>query len=193
VSAVVVPAWGWRALFVVAIAPALLALPIRLWVPESEEWLARRRARERAPAAARARLPEGVALRLVVASAIMALGFGVYYAMTSTYPALLAAEHGLNAGERWRLVALFNAGMLVGAIACGWAARRHGLRWAVALPALAVIPALPLYVGSVPGALGVGAFLGSRRCFPTWIAEPVALAQGCGQSRGGFRPHENVP
>ncbi|MBZ0233370.1 MAG: MFS transporter, partial [Deltaproteobacteria bacterium] len=30
-SAVVVPAWGWRALFVIATVPALLALPIRWW------------------------------------------------------------------------------------------------------------------------------------------------------------------
>ncbi|MBZ0236715.1 MAG: hypothetical protein K8M05_30585, partial [Deltaproteobacteria bacterium] len=41
-----------------------------------------------------------------------------------------------------------------------WAARRHGVRWAVAAPALASVLVLPLYVGLVPGALGVGAFLG---------------------------------
>jgi SHS family lactate transporter-like MFS transporter len=161
VSAVVVPAWGWRALFVVAIAPALLALPIRMWVPESEEWL--RRQEQRAAgmtAATRTALPAGLVWRLVGASFVMALGFGVYYAMTSTYPALLAAEHGLGPDARWRMVALFNVGMLVGAVVCGWAAKRHGVRWAVAVPALAVLPVLPLYVGAVPGALGVGAFLG---------------------------------
>ena len=38
----VVPHFGWRALFLVAAAPALLVLPIRIWVPESEEWQARR-------------------------------------------------------------------------------------------------------------------------------------------------------
>ena len=160
-SAVVVPAWGWRALFLIAVAPALLALPIRLWVPESQEWL-RRRA-EGAPGtgakARRGRLPEGVLARLVGASAIMALGFGVYYALTSTYPTLLATEHGLDASERWWLVAMFNIGMLVGAIGCGWAAKRFGVRWAVAIPALAVIPVLPLYVGAVSGGLGIGAVL----------------------------------
>ena len=36
----VVPVYGWRALFLIAACPALLVLPIRLWVPESAEWLA---------------------------------------------------------------------------------------------------------------------------------------------------------
>ena len=156
-SAVVVPAWGWRALFVIATVPALLALPIRWWVPESEEWQRRRGRRE---ARARVRLPAGIGGRLVAASLVMALGFGVYYAMTSTYATMLALEHGLGADARWQLVALFNVGMLIGAVACGWAARRHGVRWAVAAPALASVLVLPLYVGLVPGALGVGAFLG---------------------------------
>jgi SHS family lactate transporter-like MFS transporter len=158
-SAVVVPAWGWRALFVVAVAPALLALPIRWWVPESEAWLRRRAEGIATTTHARPRLPEGLVARVIGASAIMALGFGVYYALTSTYPTLLATEHGLGADERWSLVALFNLGMLVGAIGCGWAAKRFGVRWAVAIPALAVIPILPLYVGAVPGALGIGAVL----------------------------------
>ena len=39
----IVPHFGWRALFLVAAAPALLVLPIRIWVPESEEWKARKR------------------------------------------------------------------------------------------------------------------------------------------------------
>ena len=44
-----------------------------------------------------------------------------------------------------------------GAIRCGWAAKRFGVRWAVAVPALAVIPIVPLYVGAGPDALGIGA------------------------------------
>src|SRR5262249_53965979 len=38
VSAVVLPHWGWRGMFVLAAAPALLVLPIRIWVPESPDW-----------------------------------------------------------------------------------------------------------------------------------------------------------
>jgi MFS transporter, putative metabolite:H+ symporter len=36
-----VPAIGWRGLFLVGLAPALLVLMIRYWVPESPRWLMR--------------------------------------------------------------------------------------------------------------------------------------------------------
>jgi SHS family lactate transporter-like MFS transporter len=57
-----------------------------------------------------------------------------------------------------RLVALFNVGMLVGAVACGALAARRGVVLAIALPATASLAVLPLYVGALPGAgLALGA------------------------------------
>ena len=150
VSAVVVPAFGWRALFVVAVAPALLALPIRWLVPESHP---PRKDRAAPP-------PLGPVFgQLVSASLLMALGFGVYYALTSAYALMLAGDHGLGVGDRWELMATFNVGMLCGAVATGLLARRHGVRAVIAVPALLALPVLPLYVGAVPGGLGIGAFL----------------------------------
>jgi SHS family lactate transporter-like MFS transporter len=90
----------------------------------------------------------------------MGLGFGVYYGLTTSYTLMLALDHGLAAADRWPLMSIFNVGMMVGAIACGWAARRHGIRVAVALPALLMLPVLPLYIGVPSSMLGVGAFLG---------------------------------
>ena len=46
---------------------------------------------------------------------------------------------------------LFNAGMLVGVIAAGFVASRWGVIVALVAPALLMVPALPLYVGMVPG------------------------------------------
>ncbi len=149
-SAVVVPAFGWRALFVVAVAPALLALPIRWLVPESHP-----RKDARLPLAPLA----PVMGKLVSASLLMALGFGVYYALTSGYALMLAGDHGLGPSQRWSLMAVFNIGMLCGAVATGWAATTYGVRAVIAVPALLALPILPLYVGAVPGGLGVGAFL----------------------------------
>jgi SHS family lactate transporter-like MFS transporter len=50
--------------------------------------------------------------------------------------------------------------MLVGAVLTGCLAKKYGVRAVIAAPALLALPALPLYVGAVPGTLGVGAFLG---------------------------------
>ena len=159
VSAVVVPAWGWRGLFVVAIAPALLALPIRYLVPESPEWAEGKR-RAAAGIGPRSLRDAGVIGRLISACLVMGLGFGVYYGLTTSYTLMLALDHGMGADQRWPLMSMFNVGMMVGAIACGWAARRHGIKVAVALPALLMLPCLPLYIGVSPPLLGLGAFLG---------------------------------
>src|SRR5580704_2926090 len=50
--------------------------------------------------------------------------------------------------------------MLVGVVVTGIAANRRGVIVALVAPALLMVPALPLYVGAVPGLLGIGAFLG---------------------------------
>ncbi|HVY46887.1 MAG TPA: MFS transporter [Minicystis sp.] len=159
-AAFVVPRFGWRALFLLAAAPALLALPIRAWVPESTEW---KRAAEAAPNkaswSAMLRAP-GLVRRLAWASVAMAAGFGAYYALTGVYAPLLVKEHGLDLGGIAKLVALFNVGMLLGSVATGWLAARRGVVAAVVVPALAMCVAMPLYVGLRPELLGVGAFLG---------------------------------
>jgi SHS family lactate transporter-like MFS transporter len=154
VSAWVVPRFGWRALFLVAAAPALVVLPIRIWVPESQEW------KQKKTKAKTGDLWQPRTLSLIAwASGVMALGFGAYYGLTGLYPTLLS-QLGRGAQGVASLVALFNVGMMVGAIACGAMAARWGVRRAVVLPALLALPILPLYVGGSPALMPLGAFLG---------------------------------
>jgi SHS family lactate transporter-like MFS transporter len=153
VSAVVLPIWGWRALFVCAALPALLVIPIRFGITESREWTEARKHIARVRVALDARLLGRVAW----ASAAMGLGFGAYYAITALYPTMLQTELGAGPGRVARLVALFNVGMLVGSVACGTLAARKGVAVAIVVPATLSLLALPLYVGLVPGLLGLGA------------------------------------
>ena len=159
VSAVVLPLWGWRALFVCAALPALLVIPIRFGIKESHEWSREpgaRRARSLAACARRGARSRGSSWAVVA----MGLGFGAYYALTALYPTVLRTELGVDArGVAW-LVALFNVGMLAGSVACGVLASRRGVALAIVAPALLSVLALPLYVGMVPALLGVGAFAG---------------------------------
>jgi SHS family lactate transporter-like MFS transporter len=157
VSAVVLPAWGWRALFVCAALPAILVIPIRFGIVESDEWKAARAAQASrcAPRPAFDRANVG---KVAWASAAMALGFGAYYSLTALYPTLLQLELGADARGVARLVALFNVGMLAGSVACGLLASRRGVATAIALPATASVLVLPLYVGAVAGGLPLGAF-----------------------------------
>jgi SHS family lactate transporter-like MFS transporter len=163
VSALVVPAFGWRALFVIAAIPALLVLPIRMFVEESPSWTAEKAERERTGGKAgttRELFAPDVLGKILWGTVVMGLGFGVYYAMSGVYPAMLANERHLGPGAVGLVLVVFNVGMLAGAIATGTIAQRKGLLFAVVAPALLMVPLLPLYVGMAPGLLYVGAFLG---------------------------------
>lgn len=158
VSAAVVPVWGWRALFIIAAVPALLILPIRIWVPESEEW---KRQQVTAAAQFERKKPRvsGQMGALVFGSILLAAAFSAYYGLTGMYPTMLKVELGLVDGGVAKVIALFNVGMMIGAIACGTLASKRGIPTALFVFALGSIPVLPLYVGQVPGALEFGAFM----------------------------------
>jgi len=157
-AAYVVPHWGWRALFIVAAVPALLAFPIRALVKEGAEW-------KSAAAAKRTTIWQDLAQfrlggRLFWAISVEALGFAAYYGLTSLYATLLKTQLALTGADVARLVAWFNVGMMAGAVACGILTSKRGAALAIALPVLLTIPVVPLYVGYVPSLLTLGAFLG---------------------------------
>ncbi len=158
VAGLVVPTLGWRALFVIAALPALMVIPIRYFVPESPEW-EQRKSQPRARSPWRDFLAPSMLKTMAWSSLIMAVGFGVYYGLGANYPIMLTKDHGMDVAARTELVRLFYAGMLIGAIGCGWLFQRRGLLVAVVLPAVLAVPILPLYIGAVPGMMGVGAFL----------------------------------
>lgn len=153
----VVPAFGWRALFIIAAVPALLVLPIRFWVPESPDW---QKAAGQKKQSFKDLLGEGIVTRLVWASLVMAFGLGAYYGLTAMYPTMLTKQFGLQKQGVGNLVMLFNVGMMVGSILCGRLASKRGVAVAVAIPSLGVLPFLALYVGVVPSLLWLGAFIG---------------------------------
>ncbi|HEU5060782.1 MAG TPA: hypothetical protein VFU21_29830, partial [Kofleriaceae bacterium] len=138
--------------------PALLVLPIRFFVRESPDFEARRARGARTSLRDMVRVP-GWTAAVAWSTAVMACGFGVFYAMAGNYPLLLQTELGAGA-QVATCVALFNVGMLLGSIVTGLLASRRGVIVAVAAPALLMVPLVPLYVGASPGLLSLGAFLG---------------------------------
>jgi SHS family lactate transporter-like MFS transporter len=174
VSRWVVPAWGWRGLFALAAGTAVFAIPLRLFVREAP----------RPPASAAPGRPSWRALwtpalrgRLLWATLVLLLGFGVYYALVASYPAMLRREMGLGAPAIGTVVAWFNVGMLGGAIAIGILFARHGARAALGLPAVLTLVFLPLYLGARPALLPLGALLVGAVAAGTSGATPLLLAR----------------
>ncbi len=154
----VVPALGWRAMFLIAAVPALLAFPIRMMIPDE---LSHPPAKQASRGALRDLAAPGVLRMIVLGSLVMALGFAVYYGMTTSYAALHFKLGLASPGpQAWLDLIYFNIGMLVGVVATGWVANRFGVIAALVAPALLMVPALPLFVGAAPGLLPLGAFLG---------------------------------
>lgn len=160
VTAAVVPVWGWRAVFVIAVLPALLVLPIRFWVPESKDWQ-KAQAEGGRQGAGWGELARGSVLaRLVWGSAALMFGFGMYYGQTGLQATLVKTTLGLDNDALRTLVLVFNLGMFLGAVGWGTLSSRRGPVLALAIPSLLLLPAVPLFVGLVPGYLAVGAFFG---------------------------------
>lgn len=167
------PVWGWRALFVIAALPALLVLPIRIWVPESPDF---EKERARATPTRFAELfADDLPKKLFWASAVLGFGFSAYYGLIGLYPTMLKTELNLDSLGVARLVGLFNIGMLIGSIICGVVAAKRGVVLAVVVPALLMLPCLPLYVGLI-GPLELGAFLGGLAGAGYCGVTPVLLA-----------------
>lgn len=156
VAAHVIPAYGWRALFVIAALPALLVLPLRAWVPDCHSRPASSGAK---PVPMSALWQPGLRETIIWACGPMGMGFAAYYALTGMYPVLLVNELGVAPAQMAALSAWFFFGMLVGVMVTGFLAHRVGIPRAVAVPAVLTVLVLPLYLGAVPSLLAVGAFL----------------------------------
>jgi SHS family lactate transporter-like MFS transporter len=164
----VVPAFGWRAMFLIAAIPALAVIPIRMFVPDELSRVAKHEGSARPDLAGDQRYrgafadlfaTRGVPTMIALGSMVMALGFIVYYGMTTSYGGV-HAEIGLSAATAKLDMMWFNVGMLIGVVAAGWVANRFGVIIALVTPALLMVPALPLYIGVAPGLMPLGAFLG---------------------------------
>lgn len=191
-SAAVLPTWGWRPLFAVGIAPALLAAWVRRAVPEPEAW-------RRAPRAVAAwRMLSRPPLRphaLAATAVATAVLFG-YWGLFTWLPTYLAAEPaaggaGLGLVRSAGFVVVIQGGALLGYLSFGFVSDRLGRRptfqafvfgAAVVVPVYAVAAGHPgtLFVlGPLVGFLGHGYF----SVFGAMLAElfPAAIrgtAQG---------------
>lgn len=162
-TAWLLPLVGWRGLFALAALPALFVLPMRALIHEPKA----------APRAALAPFPPGAWRALAWAGGFLACAFGGYYALFGLYPTLLQRELGYTPVTQAPVVALFNVGMLVGALLCGLAASRFGARVALVVPSALVLLVAPLAVGWAG---------------PAWVAPGALLAGVCGAGTSGLTP-----
>jgi MFS transporter, SHS family, lactate transporter len=166
---------GWRGLFIISSASALLVLYIRFGVQESPAWSAggapRRPSGALLLSAVRDYLPTLAYLVLLMAC------FNAYsHGSQDLYPTFLQVQHGFSAATTGQVAIVMNLGALAGGICFGTLSERLGRRRTIALAALLSLPMIPLWAYSHTAVmLAVGAFLMQFMVQGAWGIVPAHL------------------
>lgn len=145
-TALILPRWGWRALFLAGLFPALPALAIRRNVEEPAIW--RRDAKRRTPSGEIFR--GGLGRRTLFASLLATCVLFAYWGLFTWIPGFLSAPAGrggagLTIVQTSGFVAPMQAGAFAGYVAFGWLADRIGRRPAFVCYVLAAAVLTPVY------------------------------------------------
>jgi MFS transporter, SHS family, lactate transporter len=132
--------WGWRAMFWVGGAPALLALYIRSKVKESEAWR-QHRAPTTSAIVSVARGHWKIFCYLVL---LMTLMMFLSHGTQDLYPHFLKSVHGFRSATVSYVAIFYNIGAVLGAITFGHLSESLGRRRAMVL-------ALFVSLGAIPG------------------------------------------
>ncbi len=168
----VLPNWGWRAMFWVGGIPALLALYIRTKVPESEAWQQHRVART-IDGPRIAWQNKWLSLYMIL---LMFLMNCLSHGSQDLYPDFLKHGHSIAPNTVAYVTMFYNVGAVLGAVLFGLLSerigRRHSMLAALGLTLL-VIPAWAF--GSTLAILALGAFVLQMGVQGAWGNIPVHL------------------
>jgi MFS transporter, SHS family, lactate transporter len=167
------PHFGWRVLFFVGGAPALLTLYVLLKVPESETWERTRPDPRAIMRAIRSNLPTFA--YMVVLMTMMNL---VAHGTQDMYPTFLDRECGFSPETIAGIAIIYNLGALFGGLAFGHLSDRGGRRRTMAIALIAGAFLVPLWVAPRSLVLlSLGAFLMQFMVQGAWGVIPAHLSE----------------
>ncbi|HLH30622.1 MAG TPA: MFS transporter, partial [Terriglobia bacterium] len=181
----IVPHFGWRALFFVGGAPALLAFFIRRNVRESEVW-ERTHRKEWGDLWSTIRANLKVFFYLVLFLTFMGFcGHGTQ----DMYPTFLKTQRGFSAQSAAVMTMIANLGALVGGILVAMISDRIGRRRSIACGLGVAILVIPLWVFSPTTAmLAAGAFFIQFGVHGAWGVVPAHISELAPDQIRGFLP-----
>ncbi|GGH14578.1 MFS transporter [Silvibacterium dinghuense] len=172
--------FGWRGMFLVGAAPALLVLYIGLKVEESPVWRERQAAgaaREKAP-----KLSFGELVRYAPTFLFLVLLMTCFNAFShgtqDLYPTFLQKDHHFSAALTGSIGIVYNIGALLGGVFFGGLSERFGRKRTIIVAALLSLPMIPLYALSHSlYTLAAGAFLMQFMVQGAWGVVPAYLSE----------------
>jgi len=162
---------GWRWMFVLGLAPALLVAFIRARVEESPVFLARRHEDAAPLRALAAHWKRGLYL-VVLMTAFTTFSHGTQ----DMYPTFLQEQHGLSTKVTGTITLLMNLGAICGALAFGMLSHRLGRQRTIIAAAVLAAPVIPLWAyGDGVAQLAAGAVLMQFAVQGAWSMVPAYL------------------
>ncbi|MGH9444346.1 MAG: MFS transporter [Terriglobia bacterium] len=170
----ILPAWGWRAMFWLGGAPALLALYVRFSAPEPAAWRMSRAKSSRAILAAVFRDWKSFAYLVFLMTLMMFLSHG----SQDLYPDFLKTVHHLASNTVSMVAVLYNLGAILGAVVFGQLSERSGRRMGMVLALALSLAVIPLWAfGKSLEMLAAGAFLMQMGVQGAWGIIPAHLTE----------------
>jgi SHS family lactate transporter-like MFS transporter len=162
---------GWRGMFMVGVAPALLVLLIRIHVKESPVFEEQKKARVN-PVTELLRYWKIALYMIVLMAAFNAFSHGTQ----DLYPTFLQQQHHFDTHTTGIIAAIMNVGAIVGGIGFGIWSERIGRKRAIIIACVLALPVLPLWAfAATPLMLAIGAFLMQVAVQGAWGIVPVHL------------------
>ncbi len=182
---VVLPLWGWRAMFWVGGIPALLAFYIRFRVKETEAWK-----QHRAPTVGAILRTAGghwkIFSYLVV---LMTLMMFLSHGTQDLYPHFLKEVHGFSLPTVSYVAILYNVAAVIGACTYGYFSEHFGRRRAMLLALALAMLSIPAWAfGRSLGVLVVGACFMQLGVQGAWGIIPAHLNELVPDAARGLMP-----
>src|SRR2546425_2749469 len=181
----IVPHFGWRALFLVGGAPALLALFIRTKVKESEVW---ERTHRKQWSELWSTIWSNLRVFVYLVVFLTFMGF-CGHGTQDMYPTFLKTQRGFSAQCAAGMTMIANLGALVGGILVALTSDRFGRRRSIACGLGLAVLVIPLWVFSPTIAmLALGAFFIQFGVHGAWGVVPAHISELVPDQIRGFMP-----
>ncbi|WP_159567306.1 MFS transporter [Budvicia diplopodorum] len=147
-SYLIIPAYGWRALFLCGAGAIIAAIYFLIFVPESEVWKQQKEQQKiKGEKIAISEIFSADMLRnTVLATTVASFGLIGYWGCTTWLPLFLTQDRGLSMETMSLFFIVLNVGMFVGYNAFGILADKIGRRTALILSFIGTAITLPIYV-----------------------------------------------
>ena len=181
----VFPTYGWRVMFFIGGAPALLAIFVRLKVKESAVW-------QKSKHESWSNLGRSIVghwrLFLYLALMMTMMNF-VSHGTQDMYPTFLQKQRGFTPREAAVIAMIYNVGAILGGLTMGYYSDRVGRRRAMVTSLLLAIVAIPLWAyAPTTTLLVIGAFALQFMVQGAWGVVPAHINELSPDSVRGFLP-----